>query len=61
MEGFESSTKYTGSEGVGDNALSWGFDGVRVSKWGDQCVKQTFRFFLIELMFWADYVHISRL
>jgi hypothetical protein len=33
-EGFESSTEYTG-EGVGDNAFSWGFDGVRVSKWGD--------------------------
>jgi hypothetical protein len=33
-EGFESSSEYTG-EGVGDNAFSWGFDGVRVSKWGD--------------------------
>jgi hypothetical protein len=33
-EGFESSTEYTGT-GVGDNAFSWGFDGVRVVKWGD--------------------------
>ena len=33
-KGFESSTEYTG-EGVGDNAFSWGFDGVGVSKWGD--------------------------
>ena len=33
-EGFESSTESTG-EGVGDNAFSWGFDGVRVIKWGD--------------------------
>jgi hypothetical protein len=33
-EGFESSTKPTG-EGVGDNAFSWGFDGVSVSKRGD--------------------------
>ncbi len=32
-EGFESSTEYTGI-GVGDNAFSWGFDGVRVRKWG---------------------------
>jgi hypothetical protein len=32
-EGFESSTEPY--EGVGDNAFSWGFDGVRVSKWGD--------------------------
>jgi hypothetical protein len=37
-EGFESSTACTGEgagEGVGDNAFSWAFDGVRVSKWGD--------------------------
>jgi hypothetical protein len=33
-EGFESTTESTG-EGVGDNAFSWAFDGVRVSKWGD--------------------------
>jgi ankyrin repeat protein len=33
-EGFERSTESTG-EGVGDNAFSWGFDGMRVSKWGD--------------------------
>ena len=33
-EGFESSRESTG-EGVGDNAFSWGFDGVRVLKWGD--------------------------
>jgi hypothetical protein len=33
-EGFESSTRRTG-KGVGDNAFSWAFDGVRVSKWGD--------------------------
>jgi hypothetical protein len=33
-EGFESSTKRT-SKGVGDKAFSWGFDGVRVRKWGD--------------------------
>jgi len=33
-EGFESSTEYTG-EGVGDNAFSWGFDGVRVIKFAD--------------------------
>ena len=33
-EGFESSTESTG-EGVGDNAFSWGFDGVRVIKRGD--------------------------
>jgi hypothetical protein len=32
-EGFESSTESSG-EGVGDNAFSWAFDGVRVSKWG---------------------------
>jgi hypothetical protein len=32
-EGFESSRESTG-EGVGDNAFSWGFDGVRVSKCG---------------------------
>ncbi len=31
--GFESSRAYTG-EGVGNNAFSWGFDGVRVIKWG---------------------------
>ncbi len=35
-EGFESSTESTG-EGVGDNAFSWGFDGVRVSKCGKTC------------------------
>jgi hypothetical protein len=34
------SSPWTGSpkspgEGVGDNAFSWGFDGVGVSKWGD--------------------------
>jgi hypothetical protein len=33
-EGFESSTEST-VNGVGDNAFSWGFDGVRVRKWGD--------------------------
>jgi hypothetical protein len=33
-EGFESSTKPT-YKGVGEDAFSWGFDGVRVSKWGD--------------------------
>jgi hypothetical protein len=38
-EGFESSTKSTGEggrwqEGVGDNAFSWAFDGVRARKWG---------------------------
>jgi hypothetical protein len=33
-EGFESTTERT-NKGVGDNAFSWGFDGVRVSKWGD--------------------------
>jgi hypothetical protein len=33
-EGLESSRESTG-EGVGDKALSWGFHGVRVSKWGD--------------------------
>jgi hypothetical protein len=33
-EGFESSTKSTG-EGVGDNAFSWAFDGVRVIKFAD--------------------------
>ncbi len=33
-KGFERSTEYTG-KGVGDNAFSWGFDGVRVCKWGD--------------------------
>jgi hypothetical protein len=33
-EGFGSSTESSG-EGVGDNAFSWAFDGVRVSKWGD--------------------------
>jgi hypothetical protein len=33
-EGFESSTECTG-EGVGENAFSWGFDGMRVRKWGD--------------------------
>jgi hypothetical protein len=32
-EGFKRSTEPTG-EGVGDNAFSWAFDGVRVSKWG---------------------------
>jgi hypothetical protein len=32
-EGFVSSTEST-DEGVGDNAFSWGFDGVQVSKWG---------------------------
>ena len=32
-EGFECSTESAG-EGVGDNAFSWAFDGVRVSKWG---------------------------
>jgi ankyrin repeat protein len=32
-EGFESSISTV--EGVGDDAFSWGFDGVRVSKWGD--------------------------
>ena len=32
-EGFESSAEST-NEGVGDNAFSWAFDGVRVSKWG---------------------------
>jgi hypothetical protein len=32
-EGFESSGESTG-EGVGDNAFSWAFDGVRVRKWG---------------------------
>ncbi len=31
---MESSTKLTGI-GVGDNAFSWAFDGVEVSKWGD--------------------------
>ncbi len=30
-EGFESSTKSTGA-GAGNNAFSWGFDGVRVRK-----------------------------
>jgi hypothetical protein len=34
MEGLESSRECTG-EGVGDKALSWVFDGLRVSKWGD--------------------------
>ena len=36
-EGFESSTvsKNIGDNAVGDNAFSWGFDGVRVRKWGD--------------------------
>jgi ankyrin repeat protein len=34
-EGFESSTDKSTGEGVGDNAFSWGFDGLRVSKWGD--------------------------
>ena len=33
-EGLESSKECTG-EGVGDKAFSWGFDGVRVSTWGD--------------------------
>ncbi len=33
-EGFESRTESTG-EGVGDNAFSWAFDGVRVSKFAD--------------------------
>jgi hypothetical protein len=33
-EGFERSTEST-YKGVGDNAFSWGFDGVRVSKRGD--------------------------
>jgi hypothetical protein len=33
-EGFKRSTEPTG-EGVGDNAFSWAFDGVRVSKWGE--------------------------
>jgi hypothetical protein len=33
-EGLESSRECTG-EGVEAKALSWGFDGVRVSKWGD--------------------------
>jgi hypothetical protein len=33
-EGFESSTERT-NKGVGDNAFSWGFDGVRARKWGD--------------------------
>ncbi len=33
-QGFESSTQNT-QKGVGDNAFSWGFDGIRVSKWGD--------------------------
>jgi hypothetical protein len=33
-EGFERSTEYTG-EGVGDNAFSWGFDGLNVIKRGD--------------------------
>jgi hypothetical protein len=33
-EGFESRTESTG-EGVGDNAFSWGLNGVRVSKWGE--------------------------
>ena len=32
-EGFRRSKEPTG-EGVGDNAFSWAFDGVRVSKWG---------------------------
>ena len=32
--GFKRSTEPTG-EGIGDNAFSWAFDGVRVSKWGD--------------------------
>jgi hypothetical protein len=33
-EGFESNSESSG-EGIGDNAFSWAFDGVRVSKWGD--------------------------
>jgi hypothetical protein len=33
-EGFESSTA-SKNKGVGDNAFSWGVDGVSVSKWGD--------------------------
>jgi hypothetical protein len=33
-EGFESTTESSG-EGVGDNAFSWAFDGVRARKWGD--------------------------
>jgi hypothetical protein len=35
-EGFESSPDvHISYEGVGDNAFSWGFDGLRVIKWGD--------------------------
>ncbi len=35
-EGFESSPNFDVEEQVvGQNAFSWGFDGVRVSKWGD--------------------------
>ena len=33
-EGLERSRVCT-DEGVGDKALSWGFDGVSVRKWGD--------------------------
>ncbi len=37
-EGFERRTESTNlagwQEGVGDDAFSWGFDGVQVSKWG---------------------------
>jgi hypothetical protein len=42
-EGFDSRTESTG-EGVGDNAFSWGFDGVRVIKFANCSSRSAPRF-----------------